>query len=334
MIFSDNYTVHEKYSVLRQEHICTYSEMPWAYTPLVDDIYSPNLSNLTKNTLNNVLDYEYFWKDRDTIKNEVKMLGINHIDDSIISFQTSFRLLYACVRAEMKHFIERTKIDHLYEACAKIDIIVPNNAASFTGMYHNADGVPTAIQITDKNYNVIGYENDMLTQLVDYSRRNYDMCKGRLNVYNDNQVSITMAFQHPVAVFAKKSAQDSLTVDDYRQLSTNRRSVSRQQSVGKHVFGMRAYDFLTDDQCKYILSTLWDDHTKDFMMDLEYKFNSDGTLADIVCSVVKYHEFTDVPNDMTAPLRDNTNKEWKVQPLKYNVNSSRANKYTKPSLTL
>lgn len=334
MIFSDNYTVHEKYSVLRQEHICTYSEMPWAYTPLVDDVYSPNLSNLTKNTLNNVLDYEYFWKDRDTIKNEVKMLGINHTDDSIISFQTSFRLLYACVRAEMKHFIERTKIDHLYEACAKIDIIVPNNAASFTGMYHNADGVPTAIQITDKNYNVIGYENDMLTQLVDYSRRNYDMCKGRLNVYNDNQVSITMAFQHPVAVFAKKSAQDSLTADDYRKISTNRRSVSRQQSVGKHVFGMRAYDFLTDDQCKYILSTLWDDHTKDFMMDLEYKFNSDGTLADIVCSVVKYHEFIDIPNDMTAPLRDNTNKEWQVQPLKYNVNSSRANKYTKPSLTL
>ena len=70
------------------------------------------------------------------------------------------------------------------------------------------------------------------------------------------------------------------------------------------------------------------------MMDLEYKFNSDGTLADIVCSVVKYHEFIDIPNDMTAPLRDNTNKEWQVQPLKYNVNSSRANKYTKPSLTL
>ena len=53
MIFSDNYTVHERYSLVSGERLADFEEMPWLYTPLVDTRYNPtNISESVKEILN------------------------------------------------------------------------------------------------------------------------------------------------------------------------------------------------------------------------------------------------------------------------------------------
>lgn len=292
MIFSDNYTVHERYSVLRQEKICTYSEMPWLYTPLVDERYNPNnIITSTKDNLNAILGFEYLIKEREVIKREFNELGILHNDNNILSYETKFQYRYCTVREERKYFKQKTKTEHLEDVYEKINNIVsptPIGHTGFVGMKHNINGVPNAILVQDKYYDVSYYNNDFLENLNSYSKRNYEYCTGILCIGENNQISIKMGFDYPKVFYCNadgKSTENLLK-------SSSKINVSYQQAVDRHLYGMRYYKFLTDEQAEYI-ANLCEDMTKDFMFDLEFLFEG-SELKDIVCSRVLYKEFEEI----------------------------------------
>lgn len=306
MIFSDNYTVHEKYSVLRQERICTYSEMPWLYTPLVDDRYKPqNIITATRDNLNAVLGFEYLIKEREVIKREYCELGILHNEDEILSYETKFLYRYCTVQQERNYFKNKTQTDHLDDVYAKITKIVsptPVGHTAYAGMKHDINGIPNAIWIQDKFYDLSDYQNNFLEGLNDYSKRNYQYATGLVCVGQENKISIKLGFNYPKTFYhntTDKSTENLLK-------SSSKINVSYQQAVDRHLYGMRYYKFLTDDQALYI-ANLCEDMSKDFMFDLEFLF--EGTeLVDIVCSRVLFKQFEEieVPKIMRPWLTDTT----------------------------
>lgn len=292
MIFSDNYTVHERYSVLRQERICTYSEMPWAYTPLVDPQYKPdNIITSVKDNLNAVLGFEYIIKERETIKREFNELGILHNDNEILGYETKFQYRYSTIQDERNYFIRSTKTEHLDSVYAKIDQMVSITdigQTGFVGMKHDVDGVVNAICIQDKHYDVSSYNNSLLESLNLYSRKNYIYSMGILCIGENNSISIKMKLQYPKSFYhsTRDKASENLTK------SRSKINVSYQQGVDRHLYGLRKYNALTEEQALYI-ARLCEDMSKDFMFDIEYIFDG-SELVDIVCSRVLFNEFEEI----------------------------------------
>jgi hypothetical protein len=292
MIFSDNYTVHERYSVLRQEKICTYSEMPWLYTPLFDERYKPNnIITSSKDNLNAVLGFEYLIKEREVIKREFNELGILHNGDDILSYETKFQYRYCTVQQERNYFKQKTRTEHLEDVYGKIDNIVsstPVGHTMFVGMKHDINGIANAIFVEDKYYDLSHYNNDYLENLNSYSKRNYVYCLGDLCVGENDKISFRMRFDYPKSFY--HNTTDRSTENLLK--SSSKINVSYQQAVDRHLYGMRYYKFLTDEQATYI-ANLCEDMTKDFMFDLEFVFDG-SELEDVICSRVLYKEFEEI----------------------------------------
>lgn len=348
MIFNDYYTVHEKYSLVRQERICSYSEMPWLYTTLVDDQYKPSFDSITKERLNKALGFKYFIGNKDTIKKELHFLGINHTNktDGIIDYRTRFRYNWAIVNnSEKNHFIGSTGTSHLQEVHDKISQLVTptrNGESWYTGMRHDATGLAKSIEITDTEYDVSMYNNTMLTELNDYSKRNYTFIHGVLNVGLDDKVSMVCRLAYPQKI--TRTNPQSLVVTN-PQLYRNKINISAEQATNRHLFGMRQYDFLTLDQINYIYDEIYiadhdhdtrrrtwihedfenrkNNNNSDFRIDLEFQFTGDQ-LDDIICSRVLFHKFKDVERSRPWTAE---NEASRSNPVVFFPNRTRSSNY-------
>lgn len=344
MIFTDNYNVTERYSLLRKEHIGTYSEMPWLYTPLVDERYAPhNLTLAQKVNLSKIFNFGYFWKNRDTIKDEKKLLGLHHSGNAINSFDSKFNLAYTSIKKEAGHFRRETNSEHLesvwqkmHEVIAKTDL----GSARLLGMPLNSNAEALGLYFIDKTYDVSSYNNTLLQRLVDYSNRNCAWMLGAMNLYQGTKCSFKTLLEYPKTFYSRfTSIDDRNTATDEKQLrglkgagggldvnSMNKLKVSRQQIANKHIFGCRQYDLLTDEQSSYILTELWEDINKDFAFDLEYIFE-DGELVDIICDVIKYEEFVNIEDDIKPPTGG-----WAMNRIEFNPNNPLSHNYTKAAV--
>ena len=340
MIFTDNYNVTERYSLLRKEHIGTYSEMPWLYTPLVDERYAPhNLTLAQKVNLSKIYNFEYFWKDRDTIKDEKKLLGLHHSGNAINTFDCRFHLTYSAIKKEAGHFRKETNTEHLESVWHKMHEVVAKTDLGSTrliGMPLNSNAEALGLYFIDKTYDVSSYNNTLLQQLVDHSSRNYGWMLGAMNLYQGTKCSFKTLMQYPNTFNSKFTANNQNTATDEKQLrglkgegggldvnSMDKLTVSRQQIANKHIFGCRQYDLLTDEQSLYILKELWEDTNKDFAFDLEYIFE-DGQLVDIICDVIKYKEFVNIEDEIKPPTGG-----WAMKQIEFNPNHTYAHNYTK-----
>jgi hypothetical protein len=259
---------------------------------LVDDRYKPiTITTNAKDNLNSVLGFKYIIKETETIKDEFHELGILHEGEEILSYETKFQYRYSTVQDERRHFINSTNTSHLEEVYLKIDQLVSVTdfgQTGFVGMKHDLNGVANTICIQDRHYDVSSYQNNFLTDLNSYSKRNFYYSKGILCVGTDNKVSIKMMFDYPKYFYHNNTNKST----DNLLKSRSKINVSYQQAVDRHLYGMRHYNFLTDEQGIYIAS-LCESMSRDFMIDLEFMF--DGTeLVDIVCSRVLFKEFEEI----------------------------------------
>ena len=321
MMFSENYKVSEKYEVLSDstQRISSCSSMPWLYTPLMDDRYAPNtISTVTKQNLNKVLGFDYMDQSRDTIKNEDKELIINHDGDNILDYRTKVDISYHVLRREKRLFVNATDTMFLQPSWEKIEKAVwqPEGfvgSTKLTGMYHDQYGIPTAIEVLDKKYDVSHLGSDLLTELNNYSSKNIQFCNGRLAI-GPNSTHFMLDFQYPRTVSGMTTPEPKefkyITGDEL--YVTKQKNISYYQGVSKHLFGMRNYGFLTVDQINAILNLQtqktvypttrndnrdtdnWWDLMCDFKINLEYIFTSDGTLDRIVLYRVLYDTFREI----------------------------------------
>lgn len=296
MIFSDNYTVHERYSLLNGEKLADYSEMPWLYTPLVDEIYKPtHIPVGVKNSLNRVFDYDYLFQEVEAIKEEEKALGIFHQGDTIESYKSVFKMRYSTVRFQLFDYYDKTGshyckdlFDRLHSFLFKKDY----GYAAYIGAEHHVDGTITGLSIQSRDYDVSSYEDSMLKGLCDYSSKHPDFCKGVLTVRNNNRVSFYSSFMYPkkVAVITRERGSKFSTSELLSRQNT--KYISGRQGMARHLHGYSLSNLITQQQVEQIID-LVPDMTLDAKVQIEHVFEG-SELIDIVVHVLKYVEFEQV----------------------------------------
>jgi len=290
MIFSDNYTVHEIHSIFSKTKLFEYSEMPWLYTPLVDSIYKPTtIPTTVKNNLNGSLGYQYFIKFTDTIKEELKFLGIYHNDDLIQGYSSKFKLRYALIKNERNKFINDTGINpDIFDRVEQVVQATPQGTTAIVGCDHDANGTPTSLILADTEFDVSMYDNGMLSRLNNFSRRNNIFCRGLVKVAADNKITFYSGFIYPKNIgitTAEQGYADILSGD-------KRLSISYKQGMERHLWGYYQYEFLNDEQWAYIYDVMKSERN-DAMVQISHVFKG-SVLQDILLHRVKYHEFEEV----------------------------------------
>ena len=314
MIFSDNYTVHERYSLVSGERLADFEEMPWLYTPLVDTRYNPtNISESVKEILNKTLGYEYYLEDLENNREEEKFLGVYHLDGEIQSYRSRFRMRYANWRKEKAHFIRTTlstTTTNLYDRMSEVVTATPHGTTAFVGAEHDDSGYITGLIVVDKDYNLSMYNNSLLDKVSWYSKNAPNFCRGVLTVRQDEVVSFYSEFVYPKKITIvdreeyRKNPKSSLK-------NENLRRVSYRQSMGRHIAGYSMYDILTAAQVSTIIEELVPNMENDAMVQIEHVFQG-SELLDIIAHVVRYKDFEkiQVPRQWIHNFDEEGNRIW------------------------
>lgn len=305
MIFSDNYQVHERYSLTSGDRLDDYSIMPWLFTPLVDSQYKPVIAVGVKNALNRIFQYEYPFSDVQPPHDEDKHLGAYSVGDQITSYTSMVMLKYSTVSQFWKDFKIKTASSEESELYARVDAVIMDeyrSSTAFVGADHNVYGDITGLRIQSKNYDVSSYNNPLLSKLVNYSYTVPNYVTGVLTFRSNEEVSVYSGFSYPTYI-------TEVTKEEFHRNPSsmsnplNKRKHSNREMSGRHITGYKKWDLLTDDQIAVIdsLEPVYND-TKELNLQVEHIFR--GTeLVDVILHVVKYSNFVKLDETTTWILR-------------------------------
>ena len=317
MIFSDRYTEVEKYSIFRQEHICSSATMPWLYTSLVQERYEPELSSPIKERLNAALDFTPFLKEyHEPARNELKKLAVDYKGDTHLGYTSRFMrpvgdLGYNYFNTSIKYFKEQTRSTHLIKQYDEMFKSIGTSAAdfhpTFVGFKHDDEGVPTHLGIHSRVIDLSAHGDAVkmasyLHKLKNWSQPDFYFGEESLNIV------IGCAYTEWVTEFEGRYNQWGIRTRIDKKIH-----VGYDQVSDKHIEALIKEELLTEDQAKYVYSLLpgMNDETTPFVMgedifgnqrylhpwqymvDFEYVYK-DGTLDDIILYRFKYKEFKEI----------------------------------------
>lgn len=317
MIFSDRYTEVEKYSIFRQEHICSSATMPWLYTSLVQDRYKPELSSPIKERLNAALDYTPFIKEAaEPPRNELKSLTVDYVGDTHIGYISRFvrpvgDLGMGYYSSSIKYFKEQTRTTHLvkqYDEMLKfIDI---DKRPLFLGFKHDSEGVPTHLAVQGHNFDLSEYGEDAI-KVAEYLPRLRNWSKP-IVYHGEESTNILIGCAYTKWVTEGPGRYNPFQVKTDMEAKI---PVGYDQVADKHIEALINADLLTKDQARYVYSVLpgFDDSVQlsdlavayddaggrryipvyQYMIDFEYVIK-DGVLDDIILHRYTCREFKDV----------------------------------------
>lgn len=303
MIFSDNYTVYQRHSLVTGERLPDYSVMPWLYTSLVDSQYKPHLPLSIKNSLNRVLNYKFRFEDVRPIFDEEKFLGVYSTDDGIESFKSVVKYRWNIFQDNINRFkIETATLDSpLHDKLKEIVIDKLSSVTAFTGVEQDVNGNITGLSIQSREYDLSSYNNPALENAARYSKIAPNWSEGVLTVRNNDEVSLFSGFVYPKYITEARKENMKSLIRDSVGLS-NKKKVSNTQIGWSHVVGYRANDLLTDDHIAALDAIPWVmDRTTENRLEFEHVFR--GTeLVDVIVYIAEYHQF----NDLTQP------RKWRI----------------------
>lgn len=294
MIFSDNYTVKEKYSLLQKKYLGTFSEMPWNCTPLCDSRYLPTLSEQVVGKLNNLFNYNYFFG-QDTVRDEEKYLGLHHIDNEIISYRCKIDVGYYNIQDNFgwNHFIASSNILNLLKSKDTIEKLTSETDIHFTNIIaveYNQNCEEEFLYIFDTTYNLDEYTgNETVEKLNQYCKKSKQLVEGWIGIHtNTPKIKFVLDFKYPFAV----------SIGDYKDPDFYKKSdikVPPFAASEQFLISLFKNDLLSKEQVNYITEEIFADLVgKNYKFDMEYCFDESGNLEDIIFYRCKYEEFDEV----------------------------------------
>jgi hypothetical protein len=294
MIFSDNYTVKEKYSLLQKKHIGTFSEMPWNCTPLCDSRYLPKLSENVVNKLNNLFGYNYFFG-QDTIRDEEKYLGLHHVEDEIISYRCRIDVGYYNIHDNFgwNHFVASSNILNLLKSKDTIEKLTSETDIHYTNIVaveFNQNCEEEFLYILDTTYNLDEYtDNQVLNKLNDFCKKSKQLVEGWIGIHSDtNKIKFVLDLKYPFAI----SFGDYKDPDYYKK---NDIEVPPFVASEQFLISLFKSELLTKEQVEHITQEILGDlEDQNYKFDMEYSFDEAGNLEDIIFHRCKYEEFDEI----------------------------------------
>ena len=316
MIFSDRYTEVEKYSIFRQERICSSATMPWLYTGLVQDRYEPELSSPVKERLNAALDYTPFLKEyHGPARNELKKFTVDYDGDTHLGYTTRFvrpvgDLGYNYFNSSIKYFKEQTRSTHLvkqYDEMYKAVVDVQQYHPTFIGFKHDVEGVPTHVGVHSTVFDLSAHGDAV--NLAAYLRRLKNWSQPDV-FFGEESVNIVLGCAYTEWVTEYEGRYNEWGA---RNRLDKKIHVGYDQVSDKHIESLIKAQLLTVDQARWVYSLLpgMDDETSplkvaedifgnkrylhpwQYMVDFEYVYK-DGTLDDIILHRYKHKEFKEI----------------------------------------
>lgn len=295
MIFSDNYTVHHRYSLVSGERLADYSVMPWLYTSLVDSQYKPNLPLSIKNILNRVFEYSFTYATTRPVFDEEKFFGVYSTDDAIESFKTTVKYPWATFKDDLQRFkIETATLGSpLYDKVS--EVLVPEllDVTAFTGVEQDANGNITGLSVQSREYNLSSYNNPALETAAEYSKIAPNYAEGILTIRNDDEVSLYSGFVYPRYIsesskeLFRKNPEESFSIKYKKKITATQMSQS-------HILGYRANNVLTDDHIAVLDAIPYiQDMGNQNRLQIEHVFKG-SELVDIIVHIAMYHQFEDM----------------------------------------
>jgi len=299
MIFSDNYTVKEKYSLLQKKHLGTYSEMPWICTPLSDEKYLPNLSNDVKNKLNCLFNYKYFFG-KDTIKDEKKYLGLHHLEDEILSYEAKIDVSYQNIQNhfEWNHFISTSNILDMIGVKEMVEKLTSETDIYYTNIVsveYDENCREKVMYVCDKTYNLDEYtQNAKINDINSYCKKHYESVEGSFGIcLNSTKVKYFLDFKYPFMI----------SIGDYTDPKFYKdKQITVPAFVASEQFLISLYNnnLITQDNTDYIFNEILKDlKYQNYKFDLEYIFDESGEIEDIIFYRCKYEEFDEIETPLS-----------------------------------
>lgn len=295
MIFSDNYTVTERYSLVSGDRLADYSEMPYKYTPLYDTQYKPDMEVGVRNQVGVIFKYDPQIADVEALKDEEKIFGIYHHGVEPVSYRAKIRMRFSSWRAYRGDYIAQTHSSadrDLYDELDKVVIPVRKGNTAFLGHDHDADGYITGCTVTDRYFELSHYNNPLLDKLAWYAGKTPNYCRGVVTVRRENEISWVSKFAYPnrISEIPKNEFFNNRIREPFKR--SRMKTVSFRQSLTKHLAGYMMYEILTAPQIDAI-NALIPDTTRDAQVRLEHVFRG-SELVDIIAHIPKYDEFEEI----------------------------------------
>lgn len=316
MIFSDRYTEIEKYSILRQEHICSSASMPWLYTGLVQDRYEPELSNPIKTRLNAALDFTPLVTEASESKrNDLKELTVDYVGDTHVGYITRFIRQLVDIKTHDKsctYFKKQTRTTHLIKQYDDVfnSVNVIHNSPKIVGFMHDDEGVPSHIGIRSGKYDLSSY-GDNAIRLGKYLEglRNWST---PTIFFGEENLNIVINCEYAEWITESPGGYNNYAIKNNYE---KKMRVGYDQISDRHIEALFKAELITEDQVEYVYSLLpgFDDPTtKDayevkedrfgnqrvmqpwkYMLDFEYIIK-DGVIDDIILHRYKYKKFKEI----------------------------------------
>lgn len=294
-MFSDNYIVSDKYSIVAKEYISTRETMPWFYTSLYDSSYLPVLNEDVAYKLNLFFRYRYLHTN-DPLRDDLKNLIIEHNDGNILGYEIVNPMKYISPTSSVstwKQFINsidcldldlcKSKIDRMTdetdEYVTQIINIQYDQSASFTG-----------VAIFDSSYNLSEYQNDTLKVLNDMCRENSGNLRGVITLHPDSdEIKFKVMLNYPeVSLQLYRDPRDK---NEQTKFAENAVTLNKPETYRDfYITLLQEKNLVTDEQVEYMKSIF----STNSRFDIEFILGEDGQITDVHLINFKIYEFKDL----------------------------------------
>jgi len=284
-MFSENYIVLDKHSLIRQEYVSTLEKMPWLYTSLNDRQYLPVLEDEVHSKLQSFFTYRFPRPTDPPLLDLYKIFIIEHVDGEIKSYDCRNKIDYSVLNAWeiYKHFISSIQSEEFSELKPKIDKITGAVDAKDTiiyGMTYDLEASITSVRLYDSTYNLQEYSDNKLfsklNALCVETNEVEDRIRGITTLYRDsNKLSYKFVLNYPLKLRPDKILRETDFTEEYRETYINL---------------FLDHDLIDESQASYMRDLLVG-KTK---FEIEFVISEDEQIEDIFFYHYKIYEFEDL----------------------------------------
>lgn len=293
-MFSERYSVREKYNLITQEHISTCEQMPVRFTSLADSRYGPAISNEIKEKINRYVTYKpqhtvEFMADHDID------LFIEYVDGQITSYFVKNFMRLSVVRASDSLWngylnkIGCTDINKCIDEILRVCDVTDDYETAINGIEFDANGDFSGVRIFDREFNLVDYTvEDTYAEKIDkYTFRRNDGVRGAdssITFFPDSdKIKYTMNFLYPSFLntsYNEKERVNRLYNPTKDIVQQNINALSKERDI----------QVITKDQADFIRSLC----VGDSYFNLTWIINKSGVCEDIFLYHHTVHDFKDL----------------------------------------
>ena len=284
-MFSEDFTVAEKHSLIRQEYVSTYSYMPWQYTSLYDSQYDPELDQSIKRKLEQFCRYRFVYSTT-VLRDEGKLVKIEHNNNTILSYEIINPFKYYEISGNIpawRHLSSSIQCEELYnckEAIEKMTDVTDEQATWIKSIEYDDTCNFKNVTVYDPTYNLSEYtDNHVLNKLNYISSRSEEEILYAISLYpNSKKIKLKIIPAYCSVRLLYDGVRRKPTIYD-NPLNSD---------VLKWCLGLlKRHECITEDQIQYI-DSLCNENTR---CDFEIELGEDGEIEDFCVLVYKTYEF-------------------------------------------